>query len=270
MASSSLPIVSVCWEIHKGTYMPESCSKLAGKKMDGRLWAVPFQATAPRTKRNSQSHLHSLMLARERTHPGLVCMSQKAHIFSLLKCILRQKCKFSPCFVCLTTFLTSSVLSACDVSERERFLWKFLHLVFSQSWKGMEYECGLFQMNRSKHDELKPICNLKNVILAKLPFCPLSFLEATCIFYWILVKANFCAARDVDKRYHWAVLGTTSTCLLTPFPVLQQVMSRCRILPIVISSSLDKICLVFRCALFSSPFSYQNTLQNSSCIFRFF
>lgn len=228
--------------------------------MDGCLWAVPFQAMTPRTKRNSQSHLHSLMLARERTHPGLVCMSQKAHFFSLLKCILRQKCKFSPCFVCLTTFLTSSMLSACDVLESEiKISLEISSTCVFQSWKGKENEWGLFQLNRSKHNELKPICNFKNVILAKLSFCPLSFPEANCIFYWILVKANCCVACDVEKRYQWAVPGTTSTCLLTPFPVLQQVMSRWRILPIVIFSSLDKMFSFLVCTSFISFFLSKHT-----------
>lgn len=50
MVSSTVTIVFVCWEIHKGKYMPVSCNKLAGKKMDECLWTpVPFQAIALRT-----------------------------------------------------------------------------------------------------------------------------------------------------------------------------------------------------------------------------
>lgn len=82
MVSSAATVVFVCWEIHKGKYMPVSCNKLAGKKMDECLWTpVPFQPIALRTRRSEGSHLHSLMLARGTTNPSLVCASQKTHFF---------------------------------------------------------------------------------------------------------------------------------------------------------------------------------------------
>lgn len=85
MVSSAVTIVFVCWEIHKGKHMPDSCNKLAGKKMDECLLPpVPFRARALRTG-SEQSHLHSPMLARAMTHPTLVCISQKTHFFQSLE-----------------------------------------------------------------------------------------------------------------------------------------------------------------------------------------
>lgn len=58
------------------------------------------------------SHLHSLMLARATTHSGLVCTSQETLFYRVLKCTLSTNVH---CFACLVIFITSSMLSACDI-----------------------------------------------------------------------------------------------------------------------------------------------------------
>lgn len=82
------------WKIHKGKYMPVSCNKLLGKK-----WMSVYELVCLSQPWGQgevkHSHLHSLMLARATTHPGLVCTGQKTQFYRVLKCNLGSKCKCS-------------------------------------------------------------------------------------------------------------------------------------------------------------------------------
>lgn len=154
----SRSLAFVYWKIHKGKYMPVSCNKLLGKKMNECLWTcVSFPAM--RTRRSEALTPALPHVGQGNNSPRLGLHRPEDTVLQGLEMQFRLKVQM---FTALHVLLFSSTLPCfqpvmCN-KVKARFLWNSITCGIPKL-EGGGIGVRILQFNGIKHNVLKPLYN---------------------------------------------------------------------------------------------------------------